>query len=149
PGGRDHQARDALMLTGVGVLELAQDGVQLVELQLLEVEITEKIGRKGAQLLGRLSQPVSHRVRSDLEDAGRSADTQALSQAGQDPHDEFDRGLFAVENGAMGLQKIPLARRTVELAPGTAMRMAVGPQIAQTEPAPVVTTGMRTDMAGG
>src|SRR5881397_513818 len=40
PIGRALQTRDGLILTEIAVLELAQDGVQLVELQLLEVEIT-------------------------------------------------------------------------------------------------------------
>ena len=38
---------------------------------------------------------------------------------------------------------------TVELPPGTTARMAVGAQIAQTEPPPVITTGMRTEVLGG
>jgi len=62
-----------------------------------------------AELLGGLDQPLQHCVGSDLEDPSRRADPQALSQAGQDVHDEFHRCLFAVENRAVGLQKIPLA----------------------------------------
>ncbi|OLD59494.1 MAG: hypothetical protein AUI33_16435 [Ignavibacteria bacterium 13_1_40CM_2_61_4] len=60
------------------------------------MEITEKIRRKGPLVLGRLDQPLQHCVGSDFEDPRGGADTQALSQAGQDPHDEFDRCLFAV-----------------------------------------------------
>ena len=82
-------------------LTVSQHRVQLIELQLLQVEITEEIRGKGAQLLGRFDQPVQHRVGIDLEDPRRGADTQTLGQAGQDPHDQLHRGLFAVEDRAM------------------------------------------------
>ena len=59
-------------------LSVSQHRVQLVELQLLQVEITEEIRGKGAQLLGRFDQPVQHRIGVDLEDPRRGADTQAL-----------------------------------------------------------------------
>ena len=108
PVGRALQTLDGLILIDLTGFEVSQHRIQLVELELLQVEITQKIGGKGAELLGRLGQPLQHRVGSDLEDPRRGADTQALSQTGQDPHDELDRGLFAVENRAMGLQKIPL-----------------------------------------
>ena len=95
--------------------------------QLLKMEITEERGGKGAQLLGRCDQPVQHRVGSDLEDRSRGADTQALSQAGQDAHDEFDRGLFAIEDGAIRCQKVTLTRGTMELTPRAATGMTVSP----------------------
>ena len=47
------------------------------------------------------------------------------------------------------LQKIPLTRGTVELAPGAAIGMTVGPQIAKPEPAPVVTMAMGTAVHRG
>ena len=91
------------------------------------MEITEERGGKGPQVLGRLDEPAQHRVGIDLEDPRRGADTQALSEAGQDAHDEFDCGLFAVEDRAMRLQKIPLTRGTVELPPGATTGMTIGP----------------------
>ena len=54
-----------------------------------------------------------------------------------------------MEDRAVRFQKITVARRAVALAPGATARMAIGAQIAQTEPAPVVTTGMRTAVHGG
>jgi hypothetical protein len=42
------QTRDGLILTEIAVLDRTQDGVQLVELELLQVQITENIGRKSA-----------------------------------------------------------------------------------------------------
>ena len=96
---------DGLILTEVAVLDLTQDGIQFIELQLLQVQGTEKRGGKGAELLGRFGQPVQHGVGGDLEDAGRGADTQALRQTGQDPHDAFDLGVFAVEDRAVVSKK--------------------------------------------
>ena len=103
------------------------------------MQVTEKIGGKGPQVLGCLDQPVQHRIGIDLKGSSGGADTQAFSQTGQDAHDALDRHLFAVENRAVGLQKVPLTRGTVELTPGAAAGMAIGAQIAQTEPASVVT----------
>jgi hypothetical protein len=113
------------------------------------MHVAEEIARKGPQVLRRFHQPLQHRVGSDLEDPRRSADTQALSQAGQDVHDEVDRHLFTVENRAVGLQKIPLAGRAVELAPGTATGMAIGPQIVHPQPAAIVTLGVGTKVLRG
>src|SRR5262245_48138899 len=49
----------------------------------------------------------------------------------------------------MGLQKVSLTRGTVELAPRATTGMTVGTQIAQAEPPPVITTGMRTEVLRG
>jgi hypothetical protein len=59
-------------------LEVAQHGVQFVELQLLHVQGAEERGRKGAQLLGGFDQPVQHGVGVDLEDPRRGADTETF-----------------------------------------------------------------------
>jgi len=58
--------------------------------------------------LGRFDQPVQHRVGVDFENPSGGADPQTLSQAGQHAHDELDRGLFAMEERAMRLQKVAL-----------------------------------------
>src|SRR5262249_48913122 len=115
----------------------------------LQVKIAEKIRGKGSQVPGRLGQPLQHRVGSDFEDPSSGTDTQALSQASQDPHDEFDRGLFAVEERAMRLQKVALTCRAVELAPGAPTRMPVRAQIAKPAPALIVTMAVRTEVHGG
>jgi hypothetical protein len=60
-------------------------------------------------LLGRFHQPVQHGVGIDFKDPSRSADTQALSQAGKDAHDEVYLGLFAVKNRAVMLWKKAVA----------------------------------------
>jgi hypothetical protein len=138
------QPCDRLILADLASFEISQHRVQLVELQLLHVEITQERSRKGAELLGSFAQPVQHRIGVDLEDPRRGADTETFSQASQDAHDQLDRRLFAVEEGAMGLQKVALTRDTVELAPGAAAGMTVGAEIAQPEPAPIVTIAVRT-----
>jgi hypothetical protein len=53
-----------------------------------------------------------------------------------------------MEEGATGLQKVALARGTVELAPGAATGMTVGAEIPQPEPAPIVTIAVRTKVPG-
>ena len=65
----------------------------------------------------------------DLEDPRRGADTETFSSTRQDPYNQLRRGLFAVEDRAMRLQKVSLTRDTVELAPGAATGMTVGAQI--------------------
>src|SRR5262245_30238714 len=79
----------------------------------------------------------------DLEDPSRGADTQALGHTRQNPHDQLHRRLFAMEEGAMGLQKVALTRGTVELAPGAAPGMTAGAEILQHGPAPNGTTPVR------
>jgi len=93
------------------------------------VQITQEIRGKGAQLLGRCDQPVQDRLGIALEDPSRGADTETFSSTRQDPYNQLHRGLFAVEDRAMSLQKVSLTRGTVELAPGAATGMTVGAQI--------------------
>ena len=121
------QTLHRLVVADLAGFEVAQYGVQLVELQLLQVKITEKIRGKGPQLLGRFNQPLQHGVGVDFEDPSRGTDAQALSQAGQDVHDEVDLGVFAVEEGAMVLRKIPVTAEAVELSPEAAIGMAIRP----------------------
>ncbi len=88
---------------------------------------TEKVPGKGPQLLRRFDQPVQHGIGVNLEDPRGGADAQPLSQARQYPHDQFHGRLFAMEERAVRLQKVPPARGTVELTPGTSIGMAIGP----------------------
>src|SRR6516165_7126166 len=50
---------------------------------------------------------------------------------------------------AMRLKNIPVTCAAIELSPGTAMRMTVGRNIAQPEPATIATVEIRTEMIGG
>jgi hypothetical protein len=52
---------------------------------------------------------LQHRVGVDLEHPGCAPDAQSLGQAGDDPHDEFDRGTLAMKERVKGLEKIAAA----------------------------------------
>ena len=68
---------------------------------------------------------------------------------GQDADDQLHGLLLAMEERAVMLRKVALARGTVALAQRAAMRMAMGAQIAQPEPAAIATAPMGTAMPGG
>src|SRR5262245_28203385 len=92
---------------------------------------------------------MQHRIRIDLEPPGCTPDTQPLSQARGDPHDEVDSGALAMKERAEGLQKIAAADHAQQLAPGTATGMAIGAEIAPAHPAPIATIRVRAAMGGG
>ena len=70
------------------VSHCTQGGVKLIELDLVEMQIVQQIGRKSVQVLSRLPQPAQHLVGIDLEDPRRPSDAQAFGQTGDDAHDE-------------------------------------------------------------
>jgi len=105
----DYHSPIFAVLLGFLGSQVLGNGVQLIELYLLQGEITEERGSKSVQLLGGFDQPLQHCVEGDLEDPHRSTNTQSFSQTCQDAHDGLDRGLFAVEKRAMRLQKVALA----------------------------------------
>ena len=100
------------------------------------------------ELLGRFHQPLQHRVRSHLKDPGGGANAEPLGQAGQDTDHQLHRHLFTMKNRAMMFRKIALARGALELSPGATTGMTVGPQVAQPEPAAIVTTAVGTKVHG-
>jgi hypothetical protein len=117
-----------------------------MDLQLFQVQMTQEISGKGAELFGRFDQPVQHGVRIDLKDPSRRADPQTLSQAGQDAHDEIDLGLFAVKHRTVMLGKKGVARGAMDLTPGATTRMPIGPQVVQSQPAAIVTVTVRAEV---
>src|SRR5262245_22853923 len=54
-----------------------------------------------------------------------------------------------MKNCPVMLRKIPLTRGALELAPGTAMGMAIGAQIAQSQPAAIATAPMGAKVLRG
>src|SRR5262249_6424783 len=124
-------------------------GIEFIELHLREVHVVQEELRKGPQLLRRLHEPVQHRVRSDLEDPCGAANAQARSEAADHVHDEVDRDALAVDTVAMRLQKVAIAAGAVPLPPGATTGMAMGPEVAQAEPAAIATVGSRTELLGG
>src|SRR5262249_30822266 len=138
-----------LVLADLTGSEVPQHRVQLIELQLLQVEITQERGGKGAQLLRRFDQPVQHRIGIDLKNPRGGTDAQPLGQACQHAHNELHRHRFAMKDGAMMLGKVAVAGGTVELTPWTTTRMAVGSEIPPPYPASIVTGGLGAEMPGG
>src|SRR5262250_51081 len=57
-------------------------------------------------------------------------------------HDELDRGAFAMKNRAQGFEKIAATHDAQQLSPGTAIRMAIGAEIAPADPAAIGTVGV-------
>jgi hypothetical protein len=94
--GRPHPVRGALQaLDGFGLAEFivfdgTEDGVQLVQLQLAYVDVTQKILRKGLKLLGGFHQPLQHGVGVHLKHPGGGTNAQAFSQAGEHAYDQLN-----------------------------------------------------------
>src|SRR5688572_11838330 len=103
---------NGLCFTHLAVPYGTQDSVELVELDLVEMQIVQKISGKSLELLGGFHQPVEHGISVDLEDPGRASNAEPFSQAGDDMHDELRRRAFAMEDRAVCLVKIALARHT-------------------------------------
>ena len=131
------------------ILHGAEHGIQLIELYLWDVFLAEEVAGKGVQLLGGLHQPVQHGVGGDLKDPRGGANPQTLAQARQHPDDQLPGDLLAMQERAMMLGKGALARSTLALSPGAAIRMSIGPEVAQPEPAALATTPMWTEVPGG
>src|SRR5262245_42397208 len=101
------------------------------------MEIMQEVLRKGPQLICGFDEPLQHGIRVDLEHPRRASDTQALGQARDHVHDELDRYPLAIKDSARMLGKVAVAGGTVELPPGTTVRMSVSTEIPQPQPAPV------------
>jgi hypothetical protein len=52
-------------------------------------------------------------------------------------HDEVDRGALARKDRTEGLEKIAATGDAQQLPPGTPAGMAIGPEIAPADPAPI------------
>lgn len=83
------QAFDGLGLRDLALLDGTEDGLHLSALPLLQVQVTEARGGKGAQLLGCFDSPVSHRIGIDRKDPGSGPHAQSLGHAHQHPHDQL------------------------------------------------------------
>src|SRR5262245_45232993 len=53
---------------------------------------------------------------------------------------------LAMKERAVGLQKVPLAAKAMKLTPRPTARMPIGTQVAQAQPASIVTARMGTEM---
>jgi hypothetical protein len=143
------QALDGLSLADLTGLDRAEQGEEFVQLHLLDAHVVQEVLREGPQLLGRVDQPLQHRIRIDLEHPCGAPDAQALSQARDDAHDELDRGALAMKDRAKGLEKIAATGDAQQLPPGPATGMAIGTEIAPAHPAPIGTVWVGAEMHGG
>jgi hypothetical protein len=75
PVARTLKALDGIAFTDLAGFEGMDHRIQLIELHLLDVQVTEEIGTEGLELLSGFHQPLQHGSRVDLEHPGRSADT--------------------------------------------------------------------------
>ena len=108
------------------VLASTEHRIQLIELHLCAVQLTEEIGGKGRALLRRFPQPGQHGRGGDLEDPRGGANAEALGSARQHLYNQLHGALLAMKNRAVVLRTIPVARRALALAPLATMGMAVG-----------------------
>src|SRR5262249_57959021 len=104
---------------------------------------------EGPQLLRRLHEPLQDRIRVDLEHPCGAPDAHAFGQARDDAHDEVDGGALTMKDGAKGFEKIAATHDAQQLAPGTAVGMAVGAEIAPADPALIRTVRVRAEMHRG
>src|SRR5262249_9017836 len=122
---------------------------QLVHLHLRDVYVAQEVAREGLKVIGRFHQPAQNRVGIGLEDPCHGADTETLSPCRDRPHQLVGFHLLAVQRCAMGLQEMSLAAETHQLAPPSAIGMAIGADIPPAHPTVVRTGGLWTEVSGG
>src|SRR5262245_49007573 len=150
PTGRPLQALDGFSRTDRTVLDRAEQRKHLIELHLLDPHVVQEVPRKGPQLLRRFHQPLQHGVRVHLEPPSGTADAQTLSQEANYMHDELDGCMLAaMKERAERFEKIATTDTTQQLSPGTATGMAIGPDIAPADPAPIRTVWIGAAMVRG
>jgi hypothetical protein len=99
-------------------------------LDLRDTHIVQDVAGKRLELLRCLHSPLQDGIGVDLEHPCGAPNAQALSQARDDPHDKVYRYAFAMEQGAVGLQKVSIAAGAVQLTPGATAGMAIGAEVA-------------------
>ena len=97
-------------------------------------------------MLGGLDEPAEDSVGIDCKDPGHGANAEPFCQCRHDPAQLVGLNLFAMKRGAQCREEIAVAAQASKLAPPSSTGMTIGAQIATSQPAPVVTTGMRTEV---
>src|SRR5262245_18057929 len=110
PGTSRLKEPERLFFTDLALSDATQYGIQLIELELCDVHVTQERACKSLELLSRLHQPLQHGVGIDLEDPCGGTDAQSFSQTGQDTHDQLHRQTRAMKNRAMRLNQTPCGR---------------------------------------
>ena len=85
----------------------------------MDAYVVQEVLREGLQLRRCLHEPLQHYIGIDFEYSRRAPDAQALSQARNHTHDQFDRGALAMQEGPEDLQKVAATGDTQQLSPGT------------------------------
>ncbi len=65
-----------------------QHRIKLVELDLMDMQLPQKVVGKGLELLGSFDQPRKHGVGIDAEYPRRAPDAQTFGETGNDPNNE-------------------------------------------------------------
>src|SRR5262249_20919306 len=149
PGASRLKEPERLFFTDLALSDATQYGIQLIELELCDVHVTQEIACKSLELLSSLHQPLQHGVGIDLEDPCGGTDTQSFSQTAQDTHDQLRRQMLAMNNRSTSLKKIPLAGAAVQPSPGPTAGMTVGAEVVQAHPAAIVAAVMRAKVHRG
>jgi hypothetical protein len=82
--GRPREPLNRLSFAQIAASHRTEDNVEFVELDLLEMHLVQKIGRKGVQLLGGFHQPAQDGIGVDLEDPRRPSDASTFGQTRDD-----------------------------------------------------------------
>jgi hypothetical protein len=130
PVRRAGQAREGLGLTDCTVLDCTEQGEQLIELDLLDVDIRQKMAGKRLKVIRGLHQPQQHRVGIDLKDTRDGADAEPFGQRRDGPHQRVGCDTFAMQRRALGLKKVATTAATMELSPGATAGMAMRADVA-------------------
>ena len=149
PRGGARELRNRLGVTHVTLSHRTEHGVEFVELDLLDVQLVQKVGGKGGQRLRSRHQPPQHRRGSDLAAPCRAPEAQAFGETRDDAHDEFHRRALPMQEGAVGFVERAVTGDTLKLPPELAAGMPLGVDVAASEPARIGAIVIRTALMRG
>jgi hypothetical protein len=137
---------EGLSLTDLTLLDRTEQRIEFVQLHLGDTDVVQEVLGEGFEMVGGLDQPVQHGVGIDLEHPSHGTDAQPFRQCPHGPNKHVGRYPLPMQRRAMRLKKRPATLAAIELSPLAATGMTVGRDIAQPEPAPIATGGIRTEM---
>ena len=148
------QACDRFRLADLSRFDSAAQGEPFIHLPLRNVAIASVRAGDPRQRRGGLDSPAQDRLRIALEDAGAGADTASRSESRHGPYPLVRITLLSVKRRPYSFKEIAVATATHALAPASTMRMTVGADIPEVNPAGVCTGDVgtasdRSDRPGG
>ncbi len=144
--GGTRPACDGLRLADLACLHGTEQGKELIELHLGDAHVVQEILGKGLELLRGLHHPLQHRVRVHFEHPGDRADAQPFGQGAHGPHQQVGRDALAMKQRPVRFEHVAATAGAIQLAPGAAVGMTVGTDIAQPHPAPIGTVRMGAEV---